>query len=308
MPADFFLPPGVPMAADLVPLGERFGDGAGADWIRRNGVESPERRLSSAIATTWGGSADPIARASVSDTRMIGDLDLLRAAPEAARSPAFVVDGFDRPWGAEMPLGEPDRFGPLVPFGPEPLREDQPFGLPVASNSLQQSLLRTVILDENWRGTPDDWKLLPQVDGLTSMQINGRELSAGELTELTRCLRLTDLSLNRCKIDPQVIDAFLKQRPDLSVSATGKGRLGIYGATEQDGRGCLIGEVLQESPAAAAGLMSGDRIEQIDGIPTADFTRLALIVAMKEPGETLELMVLRDGKRRMLDVTLEPRP
>lgn len=65
----------------------------------------------------------------------------------------------------------------------------------------------------------------------------------------------------------------------------------------------VIGEVVEGSPAARAGLEAGDRIEAIDGEPVPDWD--ALVEAVRaSPGAPLRLTVLRDGRR----IELQARP
>ena len=65
----------------------------------------------------------------------------------------------------------------------------------------------------------------------------------------------------------------------------------------------VIGEVVDGSPAARAGLKSGDRIARIDGAAIEDWDQLVEAVRA-HPGAPMELTVIRDGER----LTLEARP
>ncbi|MCB1884451.1 MAG: RIP metalloprotease RseP [Geminicoccaceae bacterium] len=66
----------------------------------------------------------------------------------------------------------------------------------------------------------------------------------------------------------------------------------------------VVGEVVGNSPAAAAGLRGGDRIEAVDGVATDSFEALQAEVRDRA-GEPLTFTVLRDG--RTLDVPITPR-
>ncbi len=63
----------------------------------------------------------------------------------------------------------------------------------------------------------------------------------------------------------------------------------------------VIGEVLKDSPAAAAGLRTGDRILSIDGRDVATWDEMSDTV--KQAERTLHLLIERDGMVEQIDVT-----
>jgi serine protease Do len=75
---------------------------------------------------------------------------------------------------------------------------------------------------------------------------------------------------------------------------------------DEDG-GVLISEVVDESPAATAGLEDGDVVLEFDGRSIDDIGDLTRAVRRAEPGETVEVVVLRAGERRSLDVEIGER-
>ena len=88
--------------------------------------------------------------------------------------------------------------------------------------------------------------------------------------------------------------------------------------------GALVSEVVDDSPADEAGLTAGDRTIEFQGqtdiaidgdvivaVNGQELTRtadLADLVSLLEPGDDVELEVLRDGDRRTIDVELGDRP
>jgi serine protease Do len=60
--------------------------------------------------------------------------------------------------------------------------------------------------------------------------------------------------------------------------------------------GALVTDVTAGSPAAAAGLKTGDVIKQIDGSPVEDASELQMTVGLKSPGDRVNLQVMRNGK------------
>jgi S1-C subfamily serine protease len=53
---------------------------------------------------------------------------------------------------------------------------------------------------------------------------------------------------------------------------------------------------------------SGDVIVSVDGVAVTSSDQFVRLVATRDPGEVLHLKVARDGKARMVDVTLGTRP
>ena len=68
--------------------------------------------------------------------------------------------------------------------------------------------------------------------------------------------------------------------------------------------GALVAQVNPESPAARAGIRSGDVIRQFDGKDIGDSSTLRNLVAATKPGTTVPVKVVRNGEPRMLRVTV----
>ena len=58
------------------------------------------------------------------------------------------------------------------------------------------------------------------------------------------------------------------------------------------------------SPAEKAGIKEGDIITKVDGTVLDDTNTLASVIAQKNPGDTVTLTIIRDGKEMSLSVTL----
>ena len=76
----------------------------------------------------------------------------------------------------------------------------------------------------------------------------------------------------------------------------------------KEASGALIGEVSPGSPAARAGLSSGDIIVAIDHKPVTDMRELRLDISMTKPGTAVDLTVFRDGTERDVRLTLAELP
>jgi len=72
-------------------------------------------------------------------------------------------------------------------------------------------------------------------------------------------------------------------------------------------QGVLIQTVLPNTPAARAGLQRNDVIVEFQGEPVSDLQKLRLKVADTTPGKPVTLVVLRNGRRMTMNVTLTDR-
>ena len=82
--------------------------------------------------------------------------------------------------------------------------------------------------------------------------------------------------------------------------------LGVHGRTVE--AGVLVDRIDANSPAEAAGLHEDDVVEAVDGERVDATVDLLAAVEERDPGDTLELSVMRDGARGDVSVRLVERP
>jgi len=82
-------------------------------------------------------------------------------------------------------------------------------------------------------------------------------------------------------------------------------RLGVIPNYTDEKEGVLIDGVVANQPAAKAGLKGGDRIVEIAGKPIPNLAAYMSVMAARKKGETFDIVVLRDGQKISLKVTLE---
>jgi Do/DeqQ family serine protease len=68
--------------------------------------------------------------------------------------------------------------------------------------------------------------------------------------------------------------------------------------------GVLVANVVDGSPAAEAGLRSGDIIVEVDGQSTVSSAQLRTRIGVREIGEKIRLTILRSGERKTIDVRI----
>jgi putative serine protease PepD len=93
------------------------------------------------------------------------------------------------------------------------------------------------------------------------------------------------------------------------ILRTGEARYPVIGAKVQtgprDGSGAEIDQVIDDTPAADAGLKEGDVIVALEGQKVTDGIALIVSIRSHQPGETLTFTVLRDGDEKEFDVKLD---
>jgi putative serine protease PepD len=72
--------------------------------------------------------------------------------------------------------------------------------------------------------------------------------------------------------------------------------------------GAAIADVRADTPAAEAGLQSGDVVTKLDGQTVDSADELRSLIDSKRPGDTVELTITRDGGTLTIEVTLGTRP
>jgi serine protease Do len=75
-----------------------------------------------------------------------------------------------------------------------------------------------------------------------------------------------------------------------------------------DQNGVLVDDVLPGTPAARAGIQSGDVITGLNGKPVADGRTLQLAVSEADPGSKVNVKLIRDGAIKIVVVTLAELP
>jgi serine protease Do len=116
------------------------------------------------------------------------------------------------------------------------------------------------------------------------------------------------------------IDAAMRSRDQ--ILANGTVRRGILGVTMNadgidedamryyglpDRNGVIVAEVREDGPAADAGIEPEDIIRRIDGKVVRGNSDLIAQIASRQPGDTVEIDLFRDGRTRTVSATLAER-
>jgi serine protease Do len=117
-------------------------------------------------------------------------------------------------------------------------------------------------------------------------------------------------------IPAEVADNVTKQ-----LISGGKIRRGYIGATIQNfttemaeaqgvpgQKGAIVADLVPGGPSARAGLVAGDVVVSVNGVPVKTSSELTREVAKAKPGDSLKLDVIHDGKHRTIDIRSGVRP
>lgn len=80
--------------------------------------------------------------------------------------------------------------------------------------------------------------------------------------------------------------------------------MALFASFGQTNREPVVGEVIESSPAATAGLRPGDRILQVGGNAIERFQEITTVL-QKIPGDEVEVLISRDGQEVMVTVRPE---
>ena len=95
--------------------------------------------------------------------------------------------------------------------------------------------------------------------------------------------------------------------PGHAAAGARKVSLGTMPDFGYDGPGVRVQKVMDDSPAAAAGVLAGDIVRAIDGEEVADLRSYSNILKSRQPGDAVELKLERDGQELTVRAVLVQR-
>lgn len=139
-----------------------------------------------------------------------------------------------------------------------------------------------VVVDQNWKGGDEGLDHVERLPKLSKLLIVGHP-----------------------KISEERLAKLKKTMPKLSVEPRPKAMLGIALSTAIGVEGVVIGQVKENSAASKGGLMVGDAIQKLDGKKIGSFVDVVNILSNREPGDEVDVVVIRNEKSMTLKVKLE---
>ena len=158
-----------------------------------------------------------------------------------------------------------------------------------------------IMLGSEWHGTSADLALLKQVPHLIRLRILYIKMDDVALKTLSELNQLGFIDLYGTGISDESAAALAQSLPGVTIDRRNGAMLGIK---SQQGAGCKVTEVVQDSGAMTADLRPDDEIISIEGHPIQQFADLTTIVGAKNVGDTVSIDVKRDGQVINKQVTL----
>jgi serine protease Do len=97
------------------------------------------------------------------------------------------------------------------------------------------------------------------------------------------------------------------QFPDVLALEGPGSSIGVTVRDQTGEAGVLIESVREGTPATRAGLQKGDIVVEFDGEPARSARQFTRLVRETAPGRAVKMTVVREGSKRTLDITPEPR-
>ena len=183
-------------------------------------------------------------------------------------------------------------------------------GAPSVTLGIVSALERTITIDD---GALDG---LIQTDAAISSGNSGGPLvnALGQVVGINTAVARGDFTTAASNIGfaisvEEVLRVVGQLREQASGTVRDEGFLGVsLGDRRDGGQGALIGEVEPDSPAEAAGLLDSDIVIAVDGNTVDGAAGLVAAIRDREPGDEVEITVIRDGETVDLIATLTDRP
>jgi hypothetical protein len=152
-----------------------------------------------------------------------------------------------------------------------------------------------VVLDEHWQGSAEDLKCVTALEHRTCFKLEGASVGDAEARLFGDLDRLQLLKLINTHVSADAIDTIKAHCPKATIYMKNKALFGIMGASHA--QGVVVQSVQPGTAAAAAGVLQGDVITQLDGQPLPDFDRLTARIAQHAPGDEVDVQIQRGDDR-----------
>ncbi len=160
------------------------------------------------------------------------------------------------------------------------------------------------IIDARWKGELEGLKHLAAMRRVSTVSFYSAPLDQHALAYLTKIPNLQRIEFFGTTFPADAIADLRKKIPDVDIHIRSGALLGIRGDGNRQGP-VVIMEVGKDTAAAKAGLQAQDAITELGGEKVKDFTDLTSRIGKFQPGDSVELTIVRDGKQIKKKVTFD---
>jgi hypothetical protein len=263
------------------------------------------------LATAGTGSASLRARAAlelIRSERQVQAVERLTAAGVKLGYREFVIDSrslnddvvwIDSTWNGDVGVLRWLRWINRVAYA---VVEGSAVNAEVLEQLVRMPDLHSVVLRESKLDSDIFTPLfaLPRIDELEFRYI---PLNADDATKISKLPVRVQLGLIGTGLPIGPVTALKEAMPGLKVVYRQGGFLGVK--CNNLTPDCQVDSVVQGGAAEKAGMMPGDVIEMIDGVPIARFEDLQMQIGQHVPGDQVEIKFDRRGEKLSAQVTLQ---
>lgn len=160
----------------------------------------------------------------------------------------------------------------------------------------------TVRLGERWHGKTEDLLQLAKLKQQRHFRLDGPAVNDDVVKLFADKEKLSLLQLFNTRVTVAAIDAVKAKHADAILFVRNTAMLGVGG--EPNAAGVLVKNVPPGTGAATAGILVGDIITALDGQKIPDFDRLTAHIAQHQPGDKIEVELIRNDKTMKVAVVL----
>jgi hypothetical protein len=169
---------------------------------------------------------------------------------------------------------------------------DRQFGMVGGPNTPLQ-----VIIGPKWKGGAEGLKHVAALRSITTLSLHSAPLGDEAAEQLAGLTQVRRIELYGTGISPEAVAKLKPLLANVDLDVRSGARLGI--------RGLIIEQVVDDSPAAVAGLERNDKITEFAGQAIETFPQLTQEIAKCKPGDTVTVKVLRGGETIEKKVTFD---
>lgn len=173
------------------------------------------------------------------------------------------------------------------------------------NNALGLVTSAVVVVDpETWKGSPDDLLILEKLRRLDDLRVAAAMVDDAIARRLAAINGLDQLELIQSQVTVPTVKRLKADHPNLRVILRSQSMLGISFQTTGS---LVISRIEANTPAEQAGLLPGDVVQAFNGEEVDHFDLLTAHIAQYQPGEIVELAVLRGDETVTAQVELDSR-